>query len=93
MNQPTTLDLSGGWENIVNNVERHNARCRLEAKRQARKQDKMKRCMINLSLGAMLAIALVFCGLVAPWVGVAAAVILVCGASAIAGRLCELRKR
>lgn len=28
MNQPTALDLTGGWENIVNNVERRNARLR-----------------------------------------------------------------
>lgn len=33
MNQPTALDLTGGWENIVNNVERHNTRLRFEAKR------------------------------------------------------------
>ncbi len=92
MNQPTTLDLTGGWENIVNNVERHNARARREAKREARRTDKMKQVIINLSLGAVLVVALAFAGLVAPWVAGGIAVVLVCMASAIAGRVWERRR-
>ena len=89
MNHPTTLDLTGGWENIVNNAERHNARIRLEANLFRHKQKK-KICKITeLALGAILSVALGFIGLLSPWVAGGAAVILVCIACFLAGRIWE----
>ena len=93
MNQPTALSLDGGWEKLVNNVERHNARARIAAKREKRRRDRMVGCAINLSLGAVLAITLDFAGLVAPWVAGVTAVLLVCGASFLVGRIYEATKQ
>lgn len=89
MYEAKKLDLSGGWEDIVNNVERHNARAKWEARRQFRRLNKLKQGIVNLSLGALLAVLLGFTGLMEPWVAGVVAVALVCVASAIAGRLWE----
>jgi len=87
MNQPTTLDLTGGWDNIVNNVERHNARCRFERKMAKRKLHKQINKALFYAMGAALAIVLEFTGLLAPWVAVLAALVLLCMACFTVGRI------
>ena len=89
MNQPTTLDLTGGWEKIVNNTERHNARLRFEANLFRHKQKKKLGKMTELAIGAILSVALGFSGLLSPWIAGGVAVILVCAACFIAGRIWE----
>lgn len=93
MNQPTVLDLTGGWESIVNNVERHNARVRFEAKLFRLKMRKKINRMVDLALGAIISVALGVVGLLTPWVAGVAAVILVCAACFFAGRISEGYRR
>ena len=92
-NKERMLDLTGGWESIVNNVERHNARVRFEKALLLRKNRKLRRKVVDLSLGAVLVVALSAAGLLAPWVAGVASVLLICGASVIVGRLLERRKQ
>jgi len=87
MNEPTALDLTGGWESIVNNAERRNARCRFEEKLAKRKLQKQINRALFYATGAALAILLECTGLLAPWVAVAAALVLVCTACFVAGRI------
>ena len=89
MNQPTTLDLTGGWEQIVNDVERHNARVRFEIRRQQYRLNKRINKILNYALGAAAVSALDFGGLLSPWVAIPGAVILVCIACFFGGRLWE----
>lgn len=89
MKQPTALDLTGGWENIVNNVERHNARLRFEIRRQQYRRNKRINKILNYVLGAALVMGLDLAGLLSPWIAVPGAVILVCIACFFGGRLWE----
>ena len=89
MNQPTTLDLTGGWENIVNNVERHNARVRFEIRRQQYRRNKRISKILNHVLGAALVMGLDLAGLLSSWIAVPGAVILTCIACFFGGRLWE----
>ena len=93
MNQPTTLDLTGGWENIVNNVERHNARARFEIRRQQYRRNKLISKILSHVLGAALVMGLDLAGLLSPWVAVPGAVILVCIACFFGGHLWEAHKK
>ncbi len=87
MNQPKTLDLTGGWDKIVNNVERHNARCRFEKKLARRELHKQINKALFYAMGAALAMALESAGLLALWVAVAAALVLLCMACFTVGRI------
>ena len=93
MNQPTILDLTGGWEQIVNNVERHNARLRFEARLHHHKLKRKISRVINVAFGAILSVALGLTGLLAPWIAGAAAVLLVCIACFLAGRIYEVIRK
>ena len=89
MEQTTALSLTGGWENIVNNVERHNARIRFDAMLYRRKQKKKISKAVDLAIGAILSITLGFTGLLAPWVAGSAAFLLTCAACFLGGRIWE----
>lgn len=89
MNQPTALDLTGGWESIVNNAERHNARLRLDAYLHQRKLRKKVSKVAELALGAILSVVLGSAGLLTPWLAGTAAVLLVCVACFLGGRIWE----
>lgn len=89
MNQPTVLHRTGGWEAIINNVERHNARARFEMHKRQRRRDKRISKILNHVLGASAIMALDLAGLLASWVAVPGAVILVCIACFFTGRLWE----
>lgn len=93
MNQPTALDLTGGWEDIVNNVERHNARLRFEANLFRHKLKKKIGRVVNLALGAITSVALGATGLLAPWLAGTAAVILICSAFFFGGGVWEARRK
>ena len=93
MNKPATLDLTGGWENIVNNVERHNARVRFEAKLFRRKMKQKINRMADLALGAIISVALGVAGLMDIWIAGAAAVVLVCLVCFLGGRVLESCRR
>lgn len=93
MNKSVSLNLSGGWENIVNNVERHNARVRFEAKLLRVKMRKKINRMVEMALGAIISVALGVAGLLTPWVAGGSAIILVCVACFLAGRICEGYRR
>lgn len=93
MNQPTVLELAGGWEQIVNNVERHNARLRFDAYLYQRKLKKKISKVVNIALGAIVSVTLGLTGLMAPWLAGGAAVILVCVACFLAGRIWEGYRR
>lgn len=82
-----TLEIPAEWESIVNNVERHNARCRFEKKLAKRKLHKQINKAMICAMGAALAMVLEFTGLLATWVAVAAALVLVCMACFTAGRV------
>lgn len=87
MAQQATIRLPAEWEGIVNNVERHNARCRFEEKLAKRKLHKQINKALFYAMGAALAMALEFAGLLAPQVAVAAAIVLVCMACFTVGRI------
>ena len=87
MNQEATIRLPAEWEGIVNNVERHNARCRFEAMLARRKLHKQISKALFYAMGAALAIVLDFTGLLATWVAVSAALALVCMACFVAGKI------
>ena len=89
MNQPKALDLTGGWEQIVNNVERHNARVRFEIRRQQYRRNKRISKILNHVLGAALVMGLDLAGLLSSWIAVPGAVILTCIACFFGGRLWE----
>ncbi len=89
MNQPTTLDLTGGWENIVNNVERHNARVRFEVNLYQHKLKRKIGRVVNTALGAILSVTLGLTGLLAPWLASVTAIICVCIACFLGGRIWE----
>lgn len=93
MNQPKALDLTGGWEQIVNNVERHNARLRFDAYLYQRKLKKKISKVVNIAIGAIISVTLGLTGLIAPWLAGGAAVILVCAACFLAGRIREGYRR
>lgn len=87
MEQGATIRLPAEWEGIVNNVERHNARCRFEKKLAKRKLHKQINKALFYATSAALAVVLEFTGLLAPWVAVAAAMVLVCMACFTAGKI------
>lgn len=87
MENTTALDLTGGWESIVNNVERHNARVRFEQGLRKRKQAKKLGRIVNLTLGAILCGVLGVTGLLAPWIAGFAAGVMVCIACFFGGQL------
>ena len=87
MDQQATIRLPAEWEGIVNNVERHNARCRFEAKLAKRKIHKQINKALFCAMGAALAMVLEFTGLLAPWVAVTAALVLLCMTCFMAGRI------
>ena len=89
MEQTNSLTLTGGWEDIVNNVERHNARVRFEIRRQQYRRNKRISKILSHVLGAGLIMTLDLTGLLSSWVAVPGAVILVCIACFFGGRLWE----
>ena len=89
MNQPKALNLSDGWENIVNNVARHNARVRILAAVHKRKQEKRIAKAVNYALGAVLSVVLGATGLLSSWVAGSIAVLLVCISCFLYGRAWE----
>lgn len=89
MEQTTALSLTGGWEDIVNNVERHNARVRFEIRRQQYRRNKRISKILNHVLGAALVMGLDLAGLLSSWIAVPGAMILVCIACFFGGRLWE----
>ena len=93
MRQAIELNLTAGWEGIVNSAERHNARVRFEQKLHAQKLLKLRRMIVALSLGALLVVALGAAGLLASWVAGIAAVLMICGACLVTGRLLERRRQ
>ena len=93
MEQTNAPSLTGGWEDIVNNVERHNARVQFEIRRQQYRRNKRIGKILNHVLGAALVMGLDLAGLLASWVAVPGAVILVCIACFFGGRLWEACSR
>jgi len=87
MKEEATIRLPAEWEGIVNNVERHNARRQMEEKRARRKLQKQINKALFYAMGAALAITLECAGLLALWVAVLAAIILVCMACFTAGKI------
>ena len=85
MENEATIRLPAEWEGIVNNVERHNARCRFEEKLARRKLHKQIKKALLYAMGAALAMALEFAGMFSFWVAVPAAIVLVCMACFNAG--------
>ena len=87
MNQPTALDLTEEWESIVNYAERRNARTQSEEKQTKRKLHKQINRALFYAMGAGLAIMLEHAGLLASWVAVFAALVLVCMTCFTAGKI------
>lgn len=87
MNEEATIGIPAEWEEIVNNVERHNGFRRAEEKRARRKLQKQINKALFYAMGAALAITLECAGLLALWVAVLAAIILVCMACFTAGKI------
>ena len=92
MENEATIRLPAEWEGIVNNVERHNARCRFEEKVAKRKLHKQINKALYFAMGAAAAMALELAGLLAIQVAAPAAVILICAACFVAGQIKGKRK-
>lgn len=90
MNKPVQLNLTGGWEEIVNNVERHNMRARIEVKREKLKRTRLMRKAGMLAMGAAAMALLDLVGLLSSWVAIPAAIGLICASCVLAGRLWEV---
>ena len=87
MENEATIRLPAEWEGIVNNVERHNARCRFEEKLAKRKlQKKINKALLS-AVGAALVMALELAGLLALQVAIPVAVVLICAACFVAGQI------
>lgn len=89
MRNPTLLNLTDEWEEIVNNVERHNARCRFEQIRKQNKLHKMVNKALCYAMVAGLAVILSFTELLSTWVAVGVAIPCLCAACFIGGRVYE----
>ena len=89
--KPTILSLDGDWEQICNNVERHNAKVRFEEKLFQKQLKRENDRLIMLSLGAILSIGLGLVGFVVPWFSVATAALLIVTACVQYGRIYEKR--
>ena len=87
MENAATIRLPAEWEGIVNNVERHNARCRFEEKLEKRKLHKQIKKALLYAMGAAMAMVLEFTGLLSFWVAVPAALAMVCLACFTAGHI------
>ena len=87
MEQQATIRLPAEWEGIVNNVERHNARCRFEEKLAKRKLHKLINKALLYAMGAALAVVLEWTGLLAAWVALSAAMVLLCMTCFMAGKI------
>lgn len=89
MDKPIRLNLTGEWEDIVNNVERHNARCRFEHIRKQNKLQKMVNKSLCYAMVAALAVILSFTDLLAAWVAIGVEIPCLCAACFIGGRVYE----
>ena len=89
MENEATIRFPAEWEGIVNNVERHNARCRFEEKLAKRKLHKKINKALLYAISAALAMALEFAGLCSFFVAVPVAMALVCMACFTAGQIVE----
>lgn len=87
MENEATIRLPEEWEGIVNNVERHNARCRFEEKLAKRKLHKQINKALLYATSAGLAMVLEFAGLLAAWVAVPTALVLLCVTCFTVGRI------
>ena len=81
------LTLEGEWEHIVNDVERHNARVRLETALLQRRFRRQLNSIVNYVLVAVAVLALNFAGLLNFFVAMPIAIISICIACFFAGRL------
>lgn len=93
MNKPIQLSLDGDWENIVNNVERHNARYRFEQIRKKNRLNKMLNKALCFAMIAAIAVLLSFTGLLSTWVAVGVTTIFLCAACFMGGRIYEVMRR
>ena len=91
--QNTPLSLDGSWERIVNDAERHNARVHFEETRKRNRIRKRLGYIIDCALSAAAVIALDIAGLLASVVAMPTAVIFICIACFLAGRVWEQRRK
>lgn len=89
MRKPIALNLIDEWEGIVNNVERHNARCRFEYIRKQNKLHQMINKALCFAMIAALALILNTAELLITWVAVAISLPCLCAACFISGRFWE----
>lgn len=93
MNEKNKLNLSDGWEAIVNDADRHNARERRDMQHARRRRSRMIGKCVDLMLGAVACMALSVAELLVGWLAVPAAIVLLCGACVMAGRVLEQYRR
>ncbi len=93
MNKGTELNLFSDWEGIVNDVDRHNARIRIDAKIAQRRRNRMIGKSVNFAIGAAACMAFGAADLLADWLAVLATVALLCSSSVIAGRVWEASRK
>lgn len=89
MNKPIALNLTGEWEGIVNNVDRHNKRCRYE---QAKKESKLHQIIDKALCFAMIAALVLILNvfeLLTTWVAMAIMLPCLCAACFFGGRFWE----
>ncbi len=86
------LNTTDGWEDLVNDVDRHNASVRIHAKIAERRRNRMIGKSINLALGAAAAAVFGATHIIAGWLAALLAILLLCGACVIAGRVFEQAK-
>ena len=90
MNKPIQLSLDGDWEDIVNNVDRHNKRCRHDQAKRENKLHKMLNKALCFAMVAAMALILNITELLTTWVAVAVALPCLCAACFIGGRFYEV---
>ena len=79
------LNTNDGWEQIVNDVERHNAKVRFHAKREENKRNRLIGEAINLLLCALVSTTLGVTGWLVPWVAVVSSALFLCVACFVCG--------
>ena len=86
MNQPTALNTTSEWENVVNFAARENARYRREQRQVKQKLNKQLDKVLLYAVGAVMAVIMACAGWITPWVAGIAAVVLAGNACFTAGK-------
>lgn len=89
------LNEDDGWERLVNEVERQNARVRFEQHKEQHRRDKLLHIAGRCAVAAIALMALELCDLLSVWMAIPGSVALLCAGCFFFGqywRICHADK-